>query len=106
MSNPHFLETNDLCQYIYYELLTASCVCVYVQIPSSRDADCLFDSHVSRNEHVTLPGQMISPEQQCRDVFGPQSGLCDVSRRHHTVNAFVAGILPTRTYKIHFIHYI
>lgn len=44
---------------------------------SSEDGECLFDSVADKMS--VLPGQMMSPDAQCKDVFGQDSGLCNVS---------------------------
>jgi hypothetical protein len=48
---------------------------------SSADAACLFDTRPPQvnNRLVSTPGQVMSPDQQCQDVFGPTSERCDMS---------------------------
>lgn len=48
---------------------------------SSEDGECLFDSVPDKIS--VLPGQVVTPDDQCKDVFGQDSGICDVSLFKH-----------------------
>lgn len=48
----------------------------FKSVLSSEDGECLFDSVADKMS--VLPGQMMSPDAQCKDVFGQDSGLCNV----------------------------
>ena len=50
---------------------------------SSKQGDCLFDSDP---DNITiLPGQVVSLDDQCKDFYGPTSGVCEVSLLKYTM---------------------